>query len=102
LNELNIFSKVKLKKKMKKLLPLNSVAVPDSPWRQVGLDLIGPLPETDSGYKYVATMTDYFSKWTEAKALKSNMPWVTVKPSRENQDCNFTRSILFALIRTCH
>jgi hypothetical protein len=36
-----------------------------------GLDLIGPLTETDSGYKYVATMTDYFSTWTEATALKS-------------------------------
>jgi hypothetical protein len=55
----------------KKLPPLNSVAVPDTPWRQVGLDLIGPLPETDSGYKYAATMTDYFSKWTEVIALKS-------------------------------
>ena len=53
----------------KKLPPLNSVAVPDTPWRQVGLDLIGPLPETDFGYKYVATMTDYFSKWTEAEAV---------------------------------
>jgi hypothetical protein len=46
----------------KKRPPLNSVAVPDTPWRQVGLDLIGPLPEADSGYKYAATMTDYFSK----------------------------------------
>ena len=55
----------------KNLPPLNSVAVPDTPWRQVGLDLVGPLPETDYVYKYVATMTDYFSKWTEAKALKS-------------------------------
>jgi hypothetical protein len=65
LNELNRFFK------LKKLPPLNSVVVPDTPWRQVGLDLISPLPETDSGYKYAATMTDYFSKWTEAKALKS-------------------------------
>jgi dihydroxyacetone kinase-like predicted kinase len=32
---------------------------------------IFPLPEADSGYKYAATMTDYFSKWTEVKALKS-------------------------------
>jgi hypothetical protein len=39
----------------KNLSTLNPVAVPDTPWRQVGLDLICPLPETDSGYKYVAT-----------------------------------------------
>eukprot|EP00731_Ephydatia_muelleri_P038191 Em0675g4a len=33
---------------------------------QVGIDLIGPLPETKKGNKYIVTLLDYFSKWPEA------------------------------------
>ena len=36
---------------------------------QVGLDLIGPLPLTKKGNKYIVTLVDYFSKWPEATAL---------------------------------
>ena len=36
---------------------------------QVGMDLIGPLPETSLGNKYIITLTDYFSKWAKATAL---------------------------------
>ena len=35
------------------------------------MDLIGPLPETPRGNKYVITLTDYFSKWAEAAPLPS-------------------------------
>ena len=38
-------------------------------WHQVGMDLIGSLPETSLGNKYIITLTDYFSKWAEATAL---------------------------------
>ena len=33
-----------------------------SPLELVGMDLIGPLKETERGHKHVLTMTDYFSK----------------------------------------
>ena len=36
---------------------------------QVGIDLIGPLPLTQKGNKYVVTLVDYFSKWPEAAPL---------------------------------
>ncbi|XP_064383396.1 uncharacterized protein LOC135332020 [Halichondria panicea] len=36
---------------------------------QVGIDLIGPLPITPNGSKYVVTLVDYFSKWAEAAPL---------------------------------
>uniref|UniRef100_A0A1A8KNB0 Kinesin family member C1 n=2 Tax=Nothobranchius TaxID=28779 RepID=A0A1A8KNB0_NOTKU len=40
-------------------------------WELVGIDLTGPLPQTPSGYKYILTATDYFSKWVEAFPLKT-------------------------------
>ena len=33
------------------------------------MDLIGPMPVTPRGNKYVITLTDYFSKWAEAAPL---------------------------------
>jgi hypothetical protein len=38
-------------------------------WKRIGIDLIGPLPESEKGNKYIITATDYFSKWPEAAAL---------------------------------
>jgi len=37
----------------------------------VGIDFIGPLPETKKGNKYLLTCTDLFSKWPIAIPLKS-------------------------------
>ena len=36
---------------------------------QIGIYIIGPLPETKSGKKYIVTLIDYFSKWPEAETL---------------------------------
>jgi hypothetical protein len=33
-------------------------------WDTVGIDLIGPFPETKTGYKYVLIVTDFFSHYT--------------------------------------
>ena len=41
------------------------------PWDVLGLDLIGPLPETGRGNKYVLTMTDLFTKWVIAEPIAS-------------------------------
>ena len=40
-------------------------------WHRVGIDLVGPLPETRRGNKYIITLSDYFSKWPEAAPLPS-------------------------------
>lgn len=47
--------------------PMHSVAVPKEVMRQIGID-ISCLPESN-GLKYVVVAIDYFSKWSEAKAL---------------------------------
>eukprot|EP00731_Ephydatia_muelleri_P026170 Em0018g270a len=48
---------------------LHPVPVRAQVWHKVGLDLIGPLPLTKKGNKYIVTLVDYFSKWPEATAL---------------------------------
>ena len=49
--------------------PLHPIPVSAKIWKQVGMDLIGPLTETPRGNRYIITLTDYFTKWAEAGAL---------------------------------
>lgn len=42
----------------------------DAPWEIVGIDVIGPLPETQQGNKNVTVVIDYFTKWSEAFPLQ--------------------------------
>ena len=37
---------------------------------QVHLDMMGPLPESDSGNKYIMVMVDQYSKWVEIQPLQ--------------------------------
>lgn len=41
----------------------------DKIWERVGMDLVGPLPKTLRGNRYLLTMTDFFSGWVEACAI---------------------------------
>lgn len=50
--------------------PLETMVNP-CPFAQWGIDLIGPMPKGTGGVEYVVVATDYSTKWTEAKALKS-------------------------------
>ena len=50
---------------------LHSIPVESKIFYQMGMDLIGPLPVTSLGNKYIVTLTDYFSKWAEAAPLPS-------------------------------
>ncbi|KAL0320195.1 UNVERIFIED_CONTAM: hypothetical protein Sradi_5281000 [Sesamum radiatum] len=40
------------------------------PFDAWGLDVVGPLTKSSSGYLYILTATDYFSKWAEAVPVK--------------------------------
>ena len=45
--------------------------------QRVAMDILGPLPETDRGNKYILVIGDYFTKWKEAHAMP-NMEAITV------------------------
>ncbi|KAI8517505.1 Gypsy retrotransposon integrase-like protein 1 [Branchiostoma belcheri] len=40
-------------------------------WALLGMDLIGPLPTTGGGNRYIFSATDYFTKWVEAFPMKT-------------------------------
>ena len=44
--------------------PLGSMPT-GSPWDRIATDILGPLPESSSGNKYIMVVSDYFSKWVE-------------------------------------
>ena len=43
----------------------------DRPLERVAMDILGPLPETPRGNKYILVVGDYFTKWKEAYPLKN-------------------------------
>ena len=40
------------------------------PLEHVAMDILGPLPETPRGYRYILVIGDYFTKWKEAFPLR--------------------------------
>ena len=51
-------------------IPLGIIDEADKPFDMVGVDLLGPLPETPRGNKYACVFSDYNSRWPEVAALK--------------------------------
>ncbi|KAE9254329.1 hypothetical protein PF002_g2921 [Phytophthora fragariae] len=40
------------------------------PFSLLVVDAVGPLPETESGNKYILVFVDYFTRWAEAFVVK--------------------------------
>ncbi len=36
-----------------------------------GIDIVGPLPITREGNRYIVIAMDYFTKWSEARVIKA-------------------------------
>jgi len=47
------------------------------PLQRVAMDVLGPLPVSEKGHKYILVVSDYFTKWTEAYPMP-NMEAATV------------------------
>ena len=41
----------------------------DRPWQKVAVDLVGPMPETNRGNRWILVLTDHFTRWQDAIAL---------------------------------
>ena len=39
-------------------------------FEMIGIDFVGPLNRTRKGNKYILVVTDYLTKWPEAKAMR--------------------------------
>ena len=51
--------------------PLKITDTPKQPFEKVQIDIVGPLPETPSGNKYILRIQDNFLKYPDAIALSS-------------------------------
>ena len=61
-------------------LPAAEAAVqPDGPFKGWSIDLAGPFPADDDGYRWVAVAVDVYSKWVEVALLKSKHAFVTAR-----------------------
>ena len=43
--------------------------VAGAPMDRLGIDIMGPLPQTQTGNRYILVVGDYFSKWMDAWAM---------------------------------
>ena len=39
------------------------------PWQKVAIDLVGPMPLTQKGNKWILVLTDHFTRWQDALAI---------------------------------
>ncbi len=64
------------KKKFRALLQL---ALTGAPFERIALDIMGPLPESKNGNKYILVIMDYFTRWSEAYALPNQQAQTVAK-----------------------
>ena len=48
------------------------VAPVGEPWERVAIDITGPHPVSKAGNRFILTVLDHFSKWTEAFPLRNH------------------------------
>lgn len=50
--------------------PLKPLPVIEEPWQRLAIDIVGPLPKSKGGFKYLLTAMDFVSRYPEAIPLK--------------------------------
>ena len=50
--------------------PLMPLPVIDEPFEYIAMDIVGPLPRSNSGNKYVLVVCDYATRYPEAVPLR--------------------------------
>ena len=105
----------KCSKGRKGYAPLMPLPIIEEPFGRIAMDIVGPLPRSRSGNKYVLVVCDYATRYPEAVALKSIdaehvaeelIPlFARVGVPREiltDQGSNFTSRLLEELYRLLH
>ena len=59
------------------------------PLDRIQIDILGPLPETNRGNKYVAVVVDMYTKWPEAYALPDQEAETVAQTVMDNFVCHF-------------
>ena len=52
------------------IIPPEKIEVPRLRFKQIHIDIVGPLPESE-GYRYLLTMVDRYTRWPEAIPIRS-------------------------------
>ena len=69
--------------------PLQSVTV-GSPMQMVAIDILGPLPKTAAGNRYVLVAGDYFTKWIEAYPIQNQEASTVAQKLLDQLFCRFS------------
>src|SRR6266536_2531197 len=67
-----------------------------------GIDIVGPLPQTEDGYRYIVVAMDYFSRWPEARPLTHANARQVAKFIYEEIICRFGISRILQSDRGTH
>ena len=60
-----------------------------APLERIAVDIMGPLPKTVNDNEYIMVVGDYFTKWTEAYALKDHTAQTVAEVLIEHFICRF-------------
>ena len=60
------------------------------PMQVVAVDIMGPLPESETGNKYVLVASDYFTKWTEVYAIPNQEATTVAQKLTDEMFCRFS------------
>ena len=52
--------------------PLKPLPVITTPWTRIAIDIVGPLPRTTTGFKYLLTLMDFGTRFIEAIPMKKS------------------------------
>ena len=68
--------------------PIETIQV-NYPFEKISWDIMGPLPVTHSGNKYILVITDLFTKWVEAFPLKETSSVTLARVLVDEVICRF-------------
>ena len=75
--------------------PLIPLAIVDEPFKRIAMDIVGPLPRSRSGNRYILVICDYATRYPEAVAMR------TIEILTD-QGSNFTSQLIAELYRLLH